>query len=86
MIDMTYEQAFWIWVVVVLIVLLLPDRFDPAMRIKMRQIREGRHPESPSCFGSKLGPQGRAEHDCFHCVCVNHCPSGLKTKESNNGK
>ena len=81
MIDLTYEQAFWIWVVVVLIVLLTPARFDPAMRIKMKQIREGRHPESPSCFGSKLGPQHRAEYGCADCVAVDHCPSGLRTKE-----
>ena len=83
---MTFLYGLFAWIAVIIVILLIPARFDPAMRIKMKQIREGRHPESPSCFGSKLGAQDRAEYDCFHCVSLDHCPSGLKTKESYNGK
>lgn len=52
---------------------ILPPKFDPAIRIKERQIRNGTHPETPSCYRSKPGPQQQAENDCHNCGLSDTC-------------
>lgn len=35
------------WFIICVVLVLLPPRFDPAIRIKEWQIKQGWHPESP---------------------------------------
>ncbi|WP_375248334.1 hypothetical protein [Sphingomonas sp.] len=34
-----------IWIIICMTLVMLPPRFDPAIRIKERQIKQGWHPE-----------------------------------------
>lgn len=58
--------AIILWIAVVFL-LLLPPSLDPAIRIKVRQVLRGEHPESPSCFGQYQGGNVQAERDCDRC-------------------
>lgn len=55
------------------LIALLPPKWDPAIRIKERQIRNGAHPETPSCYRSKPGAQAQAENDCHTCGLRDDC-------------
>lgn len=69
----TLDIILWIAIIVLI---LLPPSLDPAIRIKMRQVMRGEHPESPPpCFGDYpfLDPQEAAERDCAHCSMAFGC-------------
>lgn len=69
---MTWTAIILITACIVLV--LLPPRFDPAIRIKEWQIRRERHPESPSCFGAYPFNAGLcAERDCANCPSGEAC-------------
>lgn len=68
----TLDIILWIAIIVLI---LLPPSLDPAIRIKMRQVMRGDHPESPDCFGDYRDGNVQAERDCFHCSCYDNCRS-----------
>lgn len=70
---MIFDTPTTVLIGLCLVLALLPPKWDPAIRIKKWQIKRGRHPETPSCFGSNPGPQDRALNDCFACPCAEHC-------------
>ena len=59
-----------LWIAIIVLI-LLPPSYDPAIIIKDRQVRAGTHPESkrPSCYGSYAfrHPHITAERDCGTC-------------------
>lgn len=56
-------------IAVCIVLILLPPAFDPAIIIKEWQVMNGKHPESPSCYGDYpfMYPVEAAERDCVHC-------------------
>lgn len=72
-----FDTILWIAIIVLI---LLPPSLDPAIRIKMRQIMNGTHPESPSCFGEYRTGNIQAERDCERCPCFDNC---LKATDAN---
>ena len=61
-----------LWIAIIVLI-LLPPSFDPAIRTKMRQVIRGEHYESPSCFGEYRTGNVQAERDCERCPCFDNC-------------
>lgn len=61
-------------IAVAVMLILLPPAFDPAIIIKEWQIMNGKHPESPSCFGEYPFNAGLcAERGCADCPSGQAC-------------
>lgn len=69
---MTTTEIIVIGVAVVIV--LLPPRWDPAIRLKEWLSRD-RTPPRPGCFGDwpHYNPQDAAERDCRHCLHGHDC-------------